>query len=36
VDYWTSIIPFEEDRNADVYIVMPTIGVVAPIVFVPE
>jgi len=36
VDYWTSIIPFEEDKDSDVYIVMPTIWVVAPIVFVPE
>lgn len=36
VDYWKNIIPFEEDRNADVYIVMPTIGVSAPIIFVPE
>ncbi len=36
VEYRKGIIPHEEDQNADMYIVMPTIGVSAPIIFVPE
>lgn len=36
IDYWTSIIPYEEDRNEDMYVVMPTLGLITPVVFVPE
>ena len=36
IEYWKWIIPFEDDRDEDMYIVMPTIWVAAPIQFVPE
>lgn len=36
INYWTSIIPYPEDRNEDMYIVMPTLWLITPIVFVPE
>lgn len=36
ISYWTSIIPYPEDRNENMYIVMPTLWLITPIVFVPE
>lgn len=36
ISYWTSIIPHPEDRNADMYVVLPTLGLITPVIFVPE
>ena len=36
VDYRKSILPYEEDRDAYMYIVLPTLGVVSPVVHVPK
>lgn len=36
IEYWKSILPHPEDRNADLYSVMPTLWIVAPVIFVPE
>ncbi len=36
VEYWTSIIPYTEDRNEDMYVVLPTLWLITPVVFVPE
>ncbi len=36
IEYWTSILPYQEDRNDDMYIVLPTLGLITPVVFVPE
>lgn len=36
IDYRVSILPYDEDRNDDMYIVLPTLGLITPIVFVPE
>jgi len=36
IEYWTSILPYVEDRNDDMYIVLPTLGLITPVVFVPE
>jgi len=36
INYRTSILPYIEDRNEDMYMVMPTLGLITPVVFVPE
>lgn len=36
IEYWTSILPYKEDRNDDMYVVLPTLWLIAPVVFVPE
>lgn len=36
IAYRTSILPYPEDRAERMYIVLPTLGIVAPVVFVPE
>lgn len=36
ISYWLDVLPFEEDKNADMYVVLPTIWVVTPVIFVPE
>ena len=36
IEYWTSILPYKEDRNDDMYIVLPTLWLITPVVFVPE
>jgi len=36
LEYWTSILPYKEDRNDDLYIVLPTLWLITPVVFVPE
>ncbi len=36
IEYWTWILPYKEDRNDDMYIVLPTLWLITPVVFVPE
>lgn len=36
IEYRLSILPYEEDRQEEMYIVLPTLGLVSPVVFVPE
>lgn len=36
IDYRLSILPYPEDKDEGMYVVMPTLGLIAPIVFVPE
>jgi sortase (surface protein transpeptidase) len=33
--YWTALLP-EQDRAGDLYIVMPTLGMISPVILVPE
>ena len=36
IDYWKWILPYEDDKDEDQYIVVPTLWIVAPIEYVPE
>lgn len=36
IDYWKGIIPFEDDKDEDQYVVIPTLWIAAPIMYVPE
>jgi hypothetical protein len=36
ISYWTSILPYPEDRNEDMYLVLPTLGLITPVVGVPR
>jgi hypothetical protein len=36
IDYWLDILPYQEDRAEEMYIVMPTLGLISPVVMVPE
>ena len=37
IKYWKDeVLPFNQDKNADEYVVIPTIGVIAPINHIPE
>ncbi len=36
IEDWVKLLPYEEDRNDDVYIVLPTLWLITPVVFVPE
>lgn len=36
LSYWVALLPYEEDRNDDVYIVLPTLWLISPVAFVPE
>jgi len=36
ISYWLDVLPFENDKNADEYIVIPTIGVISPVNQIPE
>lgn len=36
IDYWTNLIPHQEDRNDAMYIVLPTLGMISPVISVPK
>ncbi len=36
LNYWLGILPYPEDRAEEMYVVMPTLGLITPVVFVPE
>ncbi len=36
ISYWVSILPYPEDKGEDMYVVMPTLGLITPVAFVPE
>ncbi len=36
IAYWTSILPYPEDRNEDMYLVLPTLWLIVPVVGVPR
>lgn len=36
ITFWTSILPYPEDRNDDMYLVLPTLGLITPVIDVPK
>jgi hypothetical protein len=36
INYWLDILPFEEDRYADQYMVIPQLGLITPINKIPQ
>ena len=36
LDYWKSILPYEQDKNEEWYIVIPTLWLISPVIFIPE
>lgn len=36
IEYWKNIIPNSEDRNGDMYIVMPTLWLISPVISIPQ
>ena len=36
LDYWKSILPYENHKNEEWYIVIPTLWIISPVVFVPK
>lgn len=35
ISYWTNILPYSEDKSEDMYIVLPTLGLISPVVPIP-
>ncbi len=36
INYWTSILPYPEDKAEEMYVVMPTLWLIVPVVFIPQ
>jgi sortase (surface protein transpeptidase) len=36
LNYWLNVLPFKEDREKESYIVLPSVGIIAPIIYIPE
>jgi len=36
LDYWVNLLPEEKDKAAEMYVVMPTLGLITPVIMVPE
>jgi len=36
ISYWISLLPYPEDKEEEMYVVMPTVGLITPVAFVPE
>ena len=36
LNYWLNVLPFKEDKTKDSYIVLPSVGLISPIVYIPE
>lgn len=36
VSSWLGVLPYDEDKNADIYIVIPTLGIITPVIVIPK
>ena len=36
IEFWKSVLPFAQDRNEDLYLVIPGLGLITPIVDIPQ